>query len=69
MLANRNTELKENYIQVFGHTQVKTIDTEGKSTGGKYYCIDSLSTSGEYMCIEDDSDLIVFNSHKRYKFL
>ena len=67
MLANRNTELKEHYIQVFGHTQVKTIDTEGKSTGGKYYCIDSLSTSGEYMCIKDDSDSIVFNSYKLYK--
>lgn len=67
MRANRNTELKETYIQVFGHTQVEKVDTAGHRTGGRYYCIDSLSTSGEYMYIEDDSNSIVFNSHKKYK--
>jgi hypothetical protein len=41
------------YIQVVGHTTQNQIDIEGKSTGGKYYFIDTLETSGEYLIIED----------------
>lgn len=50
--ANRDT-LRDQFIQVVGHTQQNKIDTEGKSTGGRYYYIDTLGTSGEYMIIED----------------
>ena len=50
--ANYDT-LRQQFIQVVGHTQQKKIDTEGKSTGGRYYYIDTLGTSGEYMIIED----------------
>ena len=59
MLANKNTELKETYIQVYGHTVTNKIDTKGHHTGGKYYCIDTLNTSKEYMYIEDSQ--IKFN--------
>lgn len=41
------------YTQIVGHTTQKQIDIEGKSTGGKYYFIDTLGTSGEYLIIED----------------
>ena len=41
------------YIQVVGHTGQNCIDIKGKSTGGKYYFIDTLETSGEYLIIED----------------
>lgn len=41
------------YIQVVGHTTQNCIDIKGKSTGGKYYFIDTLDTSGEYLIIED----------------
>jgi predicted phosphodiesterase len=41
------------YIQVVGHTTQNQIDIKGKSTGGKYYFIDTLDTSGEYLIIED----------------
>lgn len=41
------------YIQIVGHTEQKQIDIKGKSTGGKYYFIDTLGTSGEYLIIED----------------
>lgn len=63
--ANKDTELKENYIQVFGHTVTNKVDTKGHHTGGKYYCIDSLDTSGEYMYVIDN--FIGFNSHKNIK--
>lgn len=62
--ANHKTELLEKYIQVFGHTFVKKIDTKGISTGGKYYAIDALETSGEYMIVTDG--VISFNSYKNY---
>lgn len=62
--ANRDSFLKDNFIQVVGHTQQKKIDTEGKSTGGRYYYIDAIGTSGEYMIIEDNN--ITFNSWKNY---
>ena len=47
--------LKNHYIQVVGHTQMKHLDLVGsdKFTGGKYYFVDTLDTSGEYLIIED----------------
>lgn len=60
MFANRDSELKEKYIQVVGHTKVEKVDREGKSTGGRYYFLDCLGTSGEYMIITDGA--ISFNT-------
>ena len=60
--ANRDT-LRDQFIQVVGHTTQGKIDTEGKSTGGRYYYIDTLGTSGEYMIIKDET--IKFNTYKR----
>lgn len=51
--ANYDT-LRTEFIQVVGHTQQNKIDTEGKSTGGRYYYIDTLGTSGEYMVINNN---------------
>ena len=51
--SNKNSELKKQYIQIVGHTQQDTIDIKGKSTGGRYYYIDTLP-SGEYLIDEDD---------------
>lgn len=48
MRANKNSFLKENFIQVVGHTTVNKIDIEGKATGKKYYFIDALEV-GEYL--------------------
>jgi len=45
--------LKNYYVQIVGHTQHNKIDIEGKTTGGKYYYIDTLETSGEYLILED----------------
>ena len=50
--SNKNTDLKKNYIQIVGHTQQDHIDIKGKTTGGKYYYIDTLP-SGEYLIDED----------------
>ena len=47
-------KLYKKYIQVVGHTVQSQIDTNGKSTGGKYYFVDTLPTSGEYMVITDN---------------
>jgi UDP-2,3-diacylglucosamine pyrophosphatase LpxH len=46
--SNNRTDLKKNYIQIVGHTQQPSIDIKGKTTGGKYYYIDTLS-KGEYL--------------------
>ena len=59
--ANRDT-LRNQFIQVVGHTERNKIDIEGKSTGGRYYYIDTLGTSGEYMVI--DNGEIKFNTYK-----
>jgi hypothetical protein len=59
--ANRDT-FRDQFIQVVGHTQQNKIDTEGKSTGGRYYYIDTLGASGEYMVINDD--VITFPTYK-----
>jgi predicted phosphodiesterase len=50
--SNHDT-LRDQFIQVVGHTQQGQIDTKGKSTGGRYYYIDALGTSGEYMVINN----------------
>lgn len=60
---NRNSFLKHNYIQIFGHTQMRNVDVKGASTGGKYFCIDTLQTSGEYMIIDKG---IKFDSYKNH---
>ena len=48
--------LKNDYIQIVGHTQMKRLDLTGsdKFTGGRYYFIDTMDTSGQYLVIEDD---------------
>lgn len=51
--GNRDTFLKKEYIQVVGHTQVRKIDIKGKSTGGRYYFIDTLDTSTQFLVYED----------------
>lgn len=53
MRANKNT-LRKQIIQVVGHTQMNKIDT-GKTTGGRYWFIDTLGTSGEYLIIKDQN--------------
>ena len=66
MRANKTSFLKNQFVQVFGHTPVsKKIDTKGQHTGGRYYDIDALDSSGEYMIIDENS-LISFNSYKNY---
>jgi len=65
--ANRDT-LRDQFIQVVGHTTQGKIDTEGKSTGGRYYYIDTLGTSGQYMVLEQistDNGEIKFNTYKK----
>lgn len=44
---------KAGIVQVCGHTAQKSIDIEGKATGGKYFFIDTLGTSGEYLVYLD----------------
>ena len=53
MKVNRKT-LRKELIQVVGHTEQNEIDIKGKSTGGRYYFIDTLGTSGEYLIIENE---------------
>ena len=52
--VNKNEDIKKNYIQIVGHTQQNQIDIKGKTTGGKYYYIDTLP-SGEYL-VEVDGE-------------
>lgn len=44
---------KKSLIQVVGHTKQNQIDIKGKSTGGRYYYIDTQETSGEYLIVND----------------
>ena len=50
MKANQDT-LKNQIRQVVGHTGYKQIDIEGKSTGGRYYFIDTMPR--EYLIVTD----------------
>jgi UDP-2,3-diacylglucosamine pyrophosphatase LpxH len=50
MKANYDT-LRTQIRQVVGHTTRKQIDIEGKSTGGRYYFIDTLPR--EYLIVTD----------------
>ena len=53
MTANKKT-LRKKIIQVVGHTPQDNIDIEGKSTGGRYYFIDTLEyNQGQYLIVED----------------
>jgi hypothetical protein len=61
MSVNRDT-LRNQIIQVVGHTYQKEIDKEGKATGGRYYFTDVQETSQEYMIITDGQ--ISFNKTK-----
>lgn len=55
--VNKNTGLKKMFIQIVGHTPQNHIDIKGKTTGGKYYYIDTLS-NGEYL-IEVNGELSI----------
>ena len=53
MKANYDT-LRKQVIQVIGHTPQDNIDIKGKSTGGRYYFIDTLEyNQGQYLIVED----------------
>ena len=52
MQCNRDN-LRNELIQIQGHTGMNKLDIKGKATGGRYFCIDTLGTSGEYLIIED----------------
>ena len=53
MNANKKT-LRKKIIQVVGHTPQDNIDIEGKSTGGRYYFIDTLEyNQGQYLVVKD----------------
>ena len=53
MTANKKT-LRKKIIQVVGHTPQDNIDIEGKSTGGRYYFIDTLEyNQGQYLIVKD----------------
>ena len=49
--------LKNDYIQIVGHTQMRKLDLTGsdKFTGGRYYFIDTMDTTGEYLIIQDNN--------------
>ena len=53
MTANKKT-LRKKIIQIVGHTPQDNIDIEGKSTGGRYYFIDTLEyNQGQYLIVKD----------------
>jgi len=52
--------------QIVGHTAVKQIDP-GKSTGGRYYFIDTLDNAiPQYLCIrtEDNEHIIQIETYR-----
>lgn len=51
--SNKKSDLKHMYVQVVGHTQQEKINIDGKSTGGRYFYIDTLP-SGEYLIEENN---------------
>jgi hypothetical protein len=44
---------KKEIIQLIGHTPQNFTDIKGKSNGGGYNFVDTLTPSGEYFIIED----------------
>jgi hypothetical protein len=50
--SNKKSELKTDYIQIVGHTQQTEIDIKGKTTGGRYFYIDTLPVN-EYLITVD----------------
>jgi hypothetical protein len=58
MKANRNT-LRKSVVQIVGHTQMDAVDVQGKTTGKRYWFIDTLNTSREYLVI--NNGVIVIN--------
>jgi hypothetical protein len=64
--VNKKTDLKKNYIQIVGHTQQDHIDIKGKTTGGKYYYIDTLP-SGEYLIDVDGEFEIGYATIVKYR--
>jgi hypothetical protein len=55
MVANKKT-LRKKVIQVVGHTPQDQIDIKGKSTGGRYYFIDTLEYGqNQYLIIEGNT--------------
>jgi len=58
MSANKKHSkgLKNNYIQIVGHTQMKrlSIELSKQFTGGKYYFIDTMETTGQYLVCQDN---------------
>lgn len=60
MVANYDT-LRTKVRQVVGHTHMKEIDIEGKSTGGRYYFIDTMPK--HYLVVRDgDVHLGILNN-------
>lgn len=57
MSANYDN-LRNQVIQVVGHTQVSKIDFEDTSQN-RYWFIDCLGTSGQYMVIENDKEVLI----------
>ncbi len=53
LMKDWSPEYRKAYIQVVGHTGRNSIDIKGKSTGGRFYFIDTLQTSGEYLIIDN----------------
>lgn len=51
--SNKKSGLKHMYVQVVGHTQQEKIDIDGKSTGGRYFYIDTLP-NGRYLIEENN---------------
>lgn len=54
-LMRAGKHLKEKIIQVCGHTAQIQIDIEGKSTGKKYWFIDTLNSNNEYLIIDGNN--------------
>lgn len=53
MDINRDT-LRKQIIQIVGHTPQDNIDIKGKSTGGRYYFIDTLEYGqNQYLVVKD----------------
>lgn len=55
-LACKDHWIRKEYVQIVGHTQVQTIDIEGKATGGRYYFIDALD-SCQYLVHDEENGL------------